>query len=132
MIGSAQPQRDQAIRLAAFSFLDAQRAIHGDVLSWAILQRGFDFEGHSIALLSMQGIFKPAALAEIPLSIRTSPVETGKPRPYEDALGTDGLLRYRFRGTDPKHPDNVGLRLAMQRQVPLVYLYGVVEGRYVP
>src|ERR1700722_14668002 len=127
-----QPQQDQAIRLAAFSFLDAQRAVHGDVLSWAVLQRGFDFDGHRVALLSMQGIFKPALLGDIPLSIRTTPVEEGKPRPYEDAIGADGLLRYRFRGTDPQHPHNVGLRVAMMRQVPLVYLYGVIEGQYLP
>ncbi len=33
---------------------------------------------------------------------------------------------------DPRHPDNAGLRLAMQRQTPLIYLYGLVPGRYLP
>lgn len=30
------------------------------------------------------------------------------------------------------HRDNQGLRLAMQRGVPLVYLYGITPGRYMP
>jgi hypothetical protein len=34
----------------------------------------------------------------------------------------DGFLRYRYRGSDPHHHDNVGLRTAMQRQTPLIYL----------
>jgi putative heme degradation protein len=46
---------DHRVRLAAFSFHDAQRASHGDVLSW----RGFDFDGQRVALLSMLGILKP-------------------------------------------------------------------------
>jgi len=41
-------------------------------------------------------------------------------------------MRYRYRGLDRMHRDNVGLRLAMERRVPLIYFYGVVPGRYVP
>lgn len=79
---------------------------------------------------AQQGIFKPAALPEVPLSITTVPVVEGKPRPYEDEVGPNGLILYRYRGSDPNHRDNVGLRLAMQRQVPLVYFYGIVPGEY--
>ena len=50
--------------------------------------------------------------------------------PYDDSFGSEGLLRYRYRGTDPNHADNRGLRPAMQRRLPLVYLHGVAEGRY--
>jgi hypothetical protein len=28
------------------------------------------------------------------------------------------------------HRDNVGLRTAMQRQTPLIYLHGIVQGLY--
>jgi putative restriction endonuclease len=38
---------------------------------------------------------------------------------------------YRYRGTDPEHPDNRGLRLAMQRGLPLIYLHGLVPGKYI-
>ena len=51
--------------------------------------------------------------------------------PYDDSFGSDGLLRYRYRGTDPDHQDNRGLRFAMQQRLPLVYFHGVVPGRYV-
>jgi putative restriction endonuclease len=66
----------------------------------------------------------------MPLSITTVPVVEGEERPYEDVLGADGLLRYRYRGTDPNHHENVGLRLAMQRQVPLIYFHGIEPGLY--
>ena len=56
----------------------------------------------------------------------------GKHRPYEDEIGDDGFIRYRYRGTDPRHRDNVGLRRAMERQVPLAYLYGIIPGQYMP
>ena len=124
--------RDRQVRLGAFEFLDEQTAVHGEVLPWALLLKGFTFEGQRVPLLSQQGIFKPAVLPEIPLSIRTAPVAPGERRPYDDAMEADGLLLYRYRGTDQSHRDNVGLRRALEQQVPLVYLYGVVEGEYLP
>src|SRR6185436_20587743 len=99
--------------------------------SWKVLSDGFDFDGRRVPLIGPQGIFKPGVLREMPLSIYTAPPVPGKVAPYDDQLGPDGLLRYRYRGTDPRHPDNVGLRLAMQRRAPLVYLHGVVKGFYV-
>ena len=68
---------------------------------------------------------KPA-LMQVPLSITTSPKG-----PYDDGIGPDNLLRYRYRGVNPQHPDNVGLRFAMHHELPLVYCHGVVPGRYV-
>jgi len=61
----------------------------------------------------------------LPLSIRTS-----LRGPYDDAFGADGLLRYAYRGTDPEHRENRGLRELMRRRVPLVYLHAVVKGEY--
>ena len=58
------------------------------------------------------------------------PLKEGQPRPYDDAIGDDGLLRYKYRGNNPNHPDNVGLREAMRRRVPLIYFHGIVEGKY--
>lgn len=122
---------DWQVRLAAFEFLKREVALRGDVLSWELLLRGFDFNGRRVPLLSQQGIFKPAILDEIPISIRTAPVTSEKERPYEDAF--DGtFFRYRYRGKDTSHRENVGLRLAMQRGVPLVYFFGVVPGEYIP
>jgi putative restriction endonuclease len=114
---------DQRVRMAAFDWLAAQADLHEDVLPWHLLLQGFQLDGERVPLISQQGIFKPAVLAEMPLSIRTS-----AGGPYDDAFGPDGLLRY--RGTDPAHHDNVGLRKAMVRKAPLVYLHGIIEGRY--
>ena len=104
-------QRDRQVRLRAFEFLAEQTSFHGDVLPWRVLLQGFQFDGHRVPLASQQGIFKPAVLPEIPLSIRTAPEAPGEPRPYDDAMESDGLLLYRYRGTDPRHRDNVGLRV---------------------
>jgi len=122
---------DQAVRAAAFAFLDAQRARFGDTLPWRVLLEGFTASGRRVPLVSQQGIFKPQVL-ELPLSLRTTPPEEGRPPPYEDGMGPDGLLRYRYRGTDPAHRENAWLRRVMQLHLPLVYLFGIVEGQYLP
>ncbi|MCD7052160.1 HNH endonuclease [Rhodococcus sp. BH2-1] len=56
----------------------------------------------------------------------------GSARPYEDEVGSDGFLRYKWSGTDPDHMDNRGLRAALHQQVPLIWFYGVGIGRYQP
>jgi putative restriction endonuclease len=121
---------DTRIRLRAFSFLEDLCSRYGSALPREILAVGFDFDGKRVPLISPQGIFKPAILLEIPISITTVPVVEGKNRPYADEIGPDGLMRYKYRGQDPMHHDNVGLRLAMQRHIPLVYFYGLVPGSY--
>jgi putative restriction endonuclease len=120
---------DARIRRAAFAFLEGEVLRRGEHLSRGVLAAGFQFEGRRVPLLGPQGIFKPAAL-QVPLSITTVPVEAGKSRPYDDEVGPDGLIRYRFRGTDPNHRDNAGLRQAMERRLPLVYFFGTVPGEY--
>ncbi|MDI7268894.1 MAG: HNH endonuclease [Myxococcota bacterium] len=129
---SSIDEADRRARIAAFRFLEQAVLVHGDTLPDRLLRQGFEFEGQRVPLVSPQGIFKPAILPDMPLTIRTAPVVEGKRRPYEDEVGADGFLIYRYRGTDPQHPDNVGLRRAMQRQAPLIYLYGIVPGWYRP
>src|SRR5690606_29573927 len=121
---------DQRARLARFRCLEEQTALHGEVLPRSVRAAGFTFEGRRVPLIGPQGIFRPAVLPEMPISITTAPPREGEPPPYDDQLRPDGLLSYRYRGTDPNHPDNVGLRLAMQRRAPLIYHYGIVPGRY--
>lgn len=99
------------------------------MLSRTLLAQGFDFQETRIPLLGPQGIFKPAML-ELPLSITPSPEVEGKDRPYEDEIGQDGPLSYRYRGTDPSHRDNRGLRALMARRIPLIYFIGIVPGEY--
>jgi putative restriction endonuclease len=99
--------------------------IHGEVLPRKLLASGFIFEDERITLVGPQGIWKPRVFAKIPLSITT--VANG---PYDDSFSPDGLLRYRYQGTNPQHSDNVGLRMAMRERIPLVYFHSTVPGMY--
>jgi putative restriction endonuclease len=119
-----QVDPDLAVRLAAFSWLAEKTTAFGDVLPRSVLQQGFQFENARIPLVSPQGIHKPRIL-DLPLSITTT-----LEGPYDDASGPDGFLRYRYRGIDPQHPDNIGLRRVMEQKRPLVYFKGVVPGKY--
>jgi putative restriction endonuclease len=121
---SGEPPDDLAVRLAAFRWLEEQTRIHGEVLPWSLLSNGFVLDGSRVPLVSMQGIFKPR-VCRLPLTIRTA-VEG----PYSDSFGPSGLLLYKYRGSDPSHHDNEGLRQARKRSVPLIYLHGHLEGRY--
>ncbi len=122
-------ESDLRVRLAAFAFLDEQRKLSSDLFERRTLQRGFELDGERVPLQAPQGIFKPR-VCRFPLSITTVPVTEGQPRPYDDAFGVDGLLRYRYRGVDPNHHDNRGLREAMRQRLPLIYFHGIVEGKY--
>ena len=123
---------DAQVRNAAFEFLKTEcRRAGSDVLPRSVLAKGFEDQGHSVAMLGPQGIFKPAILPELPLSITTAPVRGDGTAPYPDVVGDDGLLKYCYRGSDAQHHENVGLRLAYQRAVPLIYCHGVVRGQYV-
>src|SRR5262245_11107910 len=113
---------DERVRRAAFDFLDRETSNRGSTLQRTLLVDGFQFQGQKVPLIGPQGIFKPAIL-QLPLSITTVPLVPGRSRPYDDEIRPDGLIRYRFRGTDPSHRDNAGLRVAMERRVPLVYLH---------
>lgn len=119
-----QTETDFNIRMAAFLWLSDMTTRYGDVLPRLLLQQGFDYHGHRIPLVSPQGIFKPRMMA-LPLSITTTPKG-----PYQDVFGRDGLLEYRYRGTDPYHTDNVGLKKVYSLQIPLIYFHGLVPGKY--
>jgi len=120
MIGSA----DRDIRRSVFDWLTDQRAEHGEALPRTILE-SFELGGRRIPLIGPSGIWKPAA-CELPISIST--VTSG---PYTDTYDSrTQTLRYAYRGTDPQHRDNRGLRRAMLERVPLVYFHAVDRGLY--
>ena len=114
----------EKIRLAAFNWLTKQTFFHDGVLPRELLAQGFEFEGQRVPFLGPQGIFKPRLL-EFPLSITTSPNS-----PYSDRYDKDGNLLYSYRGANLNHQDNVGLREAMKRKIPLIYFMGLRPGRY--
>lgn len=115
---------EHQLRIATFDWLRRVTERDGDVLSRDLLATGFEFRGERIPLVAPQGIFKPRS-CELPLTITTT---TGGP--YNDSFNERGLLSYRYRGTDPDHRDNLGLRRAMLESVPLVYFHSIVPGKY--
>lgn len=120
---------DNEIRAAAFAYVQRLRARHEGRIPAAELSVGIQFRGGRVPIWNYQkGIFKPAALGRdgAALSVQTS-VES----PYEDEHDPNaGHFIYKYRGTDPTHPDNLALRSAMEWQRPILYLVGVDPGVY--
>lgn len=109
-------------------WLDGRTAPQVDY-SWV---SSFEYEGSRVPLMDRQrGIRKPAGF-EAALAIRTTFTPAGKPPPYADAIGDDGLQRYKYRGDDPQHPENVALRSAMHLGLPIIWFVGVAPGSYEP
>ena len=80
---------------------------------------------------AQRGIRKPRDFTSA-LSIRTVYTIHGKERPFEDAVGPDGLLRYKWRGEDPDHAENRALRAAMEEGSALIWFFGIAQGVYKP
>lgn len=92
----------------------------------------FHFEGERLPLVDPnRGIRKPRLMTAA-LSILTTYTPSGRRPPYDDRPGVDGLLRYKYRKTGPQQADNVALRVAYERKLPLIWFYGVAEGLYLP
>lgn len=115
---------DTQIRLAAFEWLKEMVTLYDDVLPRNLLESGFKFKNETISLIGPKGIWKPRIM-ELPISITTSPNS-----PYDDGFTEEMFLKYRYRGTDPYHSDNVGLRELMQRNKPLIFFHGILPGKY--
>jgi putative restriction endonuclease len=123
------PDLDLEVRVALFAHLDRLRTLHGGVLPASELNAGMTFQGSRLPIWNQQkGIFRPALLRS-PGAVLT--IETSFESPYDDRLdpGDDRLI-YRYRGTEPGHPDNVALRRAMELRRPILYLVAVEPGAY--
>jgi putative restriction endonuclease len=92
----------------------------------------FMFDGEPFRLMDAQrGIRKPRQLSAA-LSNRTAFRPDGAVRSYEDEMGEDGLLRYKWRGEDFEHAENPALRAAKERKLPLIWFFGVGVATYQP
>ena len=115
---------DETIRIAAFDWLKKQTDIYGDSLPRKILEDGFVYFGQIVRLLGPQGIWKPKQMG-LPLSITTI-----MDSQYDDKPDSRGFLNYRYRGDNPNHRDNAGLREVMRLRKPLVYFFNIFPGKY--
>lgn len=92
----------------------------------------FEYEGTRIPLMDLQrGIRKPAGLTAA-LAIRTTFTPPNRVPPYNDTIGADGLQRYKYRGDDPQHSENVALRRAFEQRLPIIWFVGVAPSLYEP
>jgi len=116
---------ETSIRLAVFQWLRERERFNGGIFPGTVLNAGITLYGQKVTLKGATGIWFPAGF-RIPLSISTS-----NKGPYDlDEIGNDGMLTYAYRGTDPNHRDNAGLREAHRTRTPLVYFKEVHAHRY--
>jgi len=115
---------DTQIRLAAFEWLKEMVTLYDDVLPRRLLETGFIFKNETISLMGPKGIWKPRTM-NLPISITTAPHG-----PYDDGFTEEMFLKYKYRGTNPYHSDNVCLRLIMQEKRPLIFFHGILPGKY--
>lgn len=122
---------DSRLRRAAHAWLAVRTNDGQDSIGYLDLE-DFEFEGTRLPLKSRQrGIWKPRQL-DAALSIATTFRRPGQERPYEDEVGSDGMLRYKWQGDDPDASDNRALRRAMEAGLPLIWFFGVAPGLFQP
>jgi putative restriction endonuclease len=128
---------DAGIRLAAFSRLRTLTFLHGGPLPWAALTDGFVVTGRRFLFASAaEGIFRPVGMTGL-LSLKTVvPKPEGRIWYHDQSAPvpetTQDLFWYAFRGANPDNTRNRWLRDAMERQLPLIYFYGVAPSVYEP
>jgi putative restriction endonuclease len=123
------PFTDSEIRAAALEKVRQLRDINGGRIPRAALMEGVTIRGERVPIWNYQkGIFKPRVLGPDGAALS---VQTSVTSPYADIHDAEaGSIVYKYRGTDPSHPDNLALRRAMERRLPLIYLVAVDPGYY--
>lgn len=130
-LGNPQVSLDGRIRQEARAWLALRTNDGRDAISYLELE-DFEFNGERLPLKSRQrGIWKPRIM-EAALSITTTFRRPGQERPYDDQVGSDGMLRYKWQGDDMDAADNRALRRAMEDRLPLIWFFGVAPGLYQP
>lgn len=114
-----------AMRIKVFEWLRARAETEGNIFDGRELNAGIDVEGRQVTLKGQSGIWFPSGFS-IPISITT--VLDG---PYRlDDFGDDVIITYAYRGQDPEHRDNRGLREARRTRTPLIFFKEVHHHRY--
>ncbi len=123
------PPTEEEYRSAALTHLQALRQTYGGRIPHHVLTTGVIVRGERYPLWNQQkGIYKPASFGPHGAALT---VQTSVDSPYDDDHDEEsGYFTYKYRGTDPFHPDNRALREAWRQQRPLAYLVAVDPGVY--
>ena len=128
---------DELMRREAFNHVESLFETHGCLTSKLILA-GFTYKGERIALVNPgQGIHKPRQMRNL-LSIRTVYPKSGSVH-YDDQTEAcaqfyagSNSVDYSFMGTDPNARQNLHLREANRKKIPIIYFLGFSPSRYIP
>lgn len=116
---------EQNIRISAFLWLKEKAKYNNGIFKRTELEKEFFYNDRWITLMGAAGIWFPKGF-EIPISITTT-----IHGPYDDKnINENGILTYKYRGDNPGHRDNVGLRKAFETRTPLIYFHAVSKGKY--
>lgn len=127
MHSQLEEEFDRLLRAEAMAWLD-RRTNRGTKSVTRAELADFTVDGMRVPLVdSQQGIRKPRQLTAA-LSILTTYTRPGRPTPYDDVPGDDGMMRYKWRGTDPNQSDNRALREACRLGLPLIWFFGAAPG----
>ena len=119
---------ESAIRSAALHWVAMVTRDGRMPVTRAQLAGDFLWQGRRFPLVDRgRGIRRPAGWTAA-LSIVTAVAKSGGVRPYDDAIGPDGLHRYKLRRDASGRSENDGLRNAMLAQAPLLWFYGEAPG----
>ena len=113
------------IRQSIFEWLRQQIDVSGHVLDWQTLTKGFSYEGQTVPLIGARGIWKPRIIKSLPISITSTEGSV-----YDDEIGENGIIKYRYQGKNPNQFDNASLRDCMHQKVPIIYLHQISKGKY--
>ena len=128
---------DWQLRTDAFASMRSLREREGGVVTARGLDEGFSFQGERIAFRNnYKGIWRPRQLATASgaaLTVVTAEPRAGRKRAYDDQIASDeDYFVYRYEGEDPAYWTNEAVRRAFELRRPLIYLYGITPGVYVP
>lgn len=115
---------EDAIRAAALQWVAMVTRDGREPVTRAQLAGDFCWRGERFPLVDRgRGIRRPAGWRSA-LSIVTAVAKSAGMRPYDDAIGPDGLHRYKLRRDARGRSENEGLRNAMVSQAPMLWFYG--------
>ena len=120
---------EHRLRAAVHAHVTRLVDLHGGLIPAAVLTDGMSFEGTRVSIWNHpKGIFTPRILGPdgAALSIHTSWASK-----YDDAFDeSNGVMTYKYQGSDPGSADNRHLRKACELGLPLVYFVAEYPGVY--